>query len=155
MSGEDNLRPVRSKDEARERGANGGKKSGEVRRAKKTVRQIAAMLDSLPVTGPNKEVLEKLGVPDDDQTQQTVRLVALHKKAMTGDVSAVRLWLEITGEDRKHETEIKLLKSREKAIKASFGAVGSIGGERESEAVMLREELLSRRIAGVDGDGEI
>lgn len=35
MAGEDNLTPARSKEEARVRGSNGGKRSGEVRREKK------------------------------------------------------------------------------------------------------------------------
>ncbi len=35
MAGEDNLTPARSKEEARARGSNGGKRSGEVRREKK------------------------------------------------------------------------------------------------------------------------
>lgn len=104
MANEKNLKrygkekPAPTSEEAKKAGSKGGKKSAEARAEAKTTREIAKMLDSLAVTGKNKEVLEQLGVPDDDQTQQTVRLVALHKKAMTGDVAAIKLWLEIVGE---------------------------------------------------------
>lgn len=39
MSNEHNLRPVRTKEEARERGRNGGKKSGEARREKSELQE--------------------------------------------------------------------------------------------------------------------
>mgnify|MGYP006923255995 FL=1 len=46
MANETNLRPVRSKEEARERGASGGKKSGEARRNKKMLREcLEALLE--------------------------------------------------------------------------------------------------------------
>ena len=38
LANEGNLKPVRTKSEARERGRNGGKASGEARRRKKTMR---------------------------------------------------------------------------------------------------------------------
>ena len=44
MSNEHNLRPVRTKEEARERGRNGGKKSGEARRRKANFRKTLNML---------------------------------------------------------------------------------------------------------------
>ena len=97
MANEKNLKrygkekPAPTSEEAKKAGSKGGKKSAEARAEAKTTREIAKMLDSLAVTGKNKEVLEQLGVPDDDQTQQTVRLVALHKKAMTGDVAAIKI----------------------------------------------------------------
>lgn len=40
MANEQNLKPVRTKSEARERGRNGGIKSGESRRQKRTLREI-------------------------------------------------------------------------------------------------------------------
>lgn len=94
----DNLRPVRTKAEARERGRNGGIASGIARANKKTSRQIVEMLDSLPVTGGNKEALKSLGIPHNDLTQLTLRLVALHKKALSGDTAANELILKIKGE---------------------------------------------------------
>ena len=40
MANEQNLKPVRSKSEARERGRKGGKKSGEVRRERAILREL-------------------------------------------------------------------------------------------------------------------
>ena len=42
MAGVDNLRPVKTKEEARERGRNGGKKSGIAKREKKLMSQVYA-----------------------------------------------------------------------------------------------------------------
>lgn len=49
----ENLRPVRTKEEARARGANGGKRSGEVRREKKLLSQVYLDLlaKKFPATG--------------------------------------------------------------------------------------------------------
>lgn len=44
MANEENLQPVRTKSEARERGRNGGIKSGEVRRARKTLKEELLLL---------------------------------------------------------------------------------------------------------------
>lgn len=47
MANEQNLKPARSKSEARERGRKGGKKSGESRRQRKTLREeLLAILES-------------------------------------------------------------------------------------------------------------
>ena len=48
MANEQNLNPVRSTSEARERGAIGGKKSGVTRRKQKRMRETLKMLLSLP-----------------------------------------------------------------------------------------------------------
>lgn len=44
MANESNLKPVRTKKEARERGRNGGIKSGEVRRERKTLKEELLLL---------------------------------------------------------------------------------------------------------------
>lgn len=48
MANEQNLNPARSKSEARERGAIGGKRSGVARRKQKRMRETLKMLLSLP-----------------------------------------------------------------------------------------------------------
>lgn len=110
MGNEKNLVPneQRTPEERRENARRAGIASGEARRAKKTTRELAELLDTLPVTGANKELLDHLGVPEDDQTQQMVRIVALHKKAMSGDVQAVKLWLEITGEAPSAKVDLSI-----------------------------------------------
>ena len=57
------LKPVRTKEEARERGRNGGIKSGEARRAKKNMRETAKALMAMSVFGDNnKRNLDSLGI---------------------------------------------------------------------------------------------
>lgn len=47
MANEKNLKPIRTKKEAREKGKKGGKKSGEVRRARKTLKEeLLALLET-------------------------------------------------------------------------------------------------------------
>ena len=90
-TGQENLRPVKTKEEARERGRNGGKASGEVRRARKTLRE---------------ELLLLLANGD---TQKSVT-VAMIEKALSGDVRAFEVIRDTIGEKPtdKQETDLTL-----------------------------------------------
>ena len=79
MAGKENLRPVSSKEEARERGRKGGLASGEARRKRKTLKE---------------ELLLMLA---EGETQQSVTL-ALIEKAMSGDTKAFEVIRDTTGE---------------------------------------------------------
>ena len=79
MAGEENLRPVSSKEEARERGRKGGLASGEARRKRKTLKE------------------ELLLMLSKGETQQSVTL-ALIEKAMSGDTKAFEVIRDTIGE---------------------------------------------------------
>ena len=79
MAGKENLRPVSSKDEARERGRKGGLASGESRRKRKTLKE------------------ELLLILSEGETQQSVTL-ALIEKAMSGDTKAFEVIRDTIGE---------------------------------------------------------
>ena len=79
MAGKENLRPVLSKDEARERGRKGGLASGEARRKRKTLKE------------------ELLLMLSEGETQQSVTL-ALIEKAMSGDTKAFEVIRDTIGE---------------------------------------------------------
>ena len=79
MAGKENLRPVSSKEEARERGRKGGLASGEARRKRKTLKE---------------ELLLMLA---EGETQQSVTL-ALIEKAMSGDTKAFEVIRDTIGE---------------------------------------------------------
>ena len=79
MAGKENLRPVSSKDEARERGRKGGLASGEARRKRKTLKE------------------ELLLILSEGETQQSVTL-ALIEKAMSGDTKAFEVIRDTIGE---------------------------------------------------------
>lgn len=129
MANEQNLKrfgkekPAPTSEEAKKAGKKGGEASAEARAKAKTAREIAEMLDTLTVTGKNKEVLEQLGVPEDDQTQQTVRMVALHKKAISGDVAAIKLWLEIKGEAPSAKVDVQVGDSTREAYENAAAAI--------------------------------
>ena len=113
----------RTPEERRANARKAGKASGEARRAKKTAKELAEMLDTLPVTGKTKETLEQLGVPDSEQNQKTARMVALNKKAMQGDVAAVKLWLEITGEAPTATVNVEVGDSTRQAYENAAAAI--------------------------------
>ena len=94
------LKPVRTKEEAKARGRHGGIKSGEVRRAQKSMRETAKALMSMEVVGDNnKKNLEAFGIQKGDQNYQTAVVVRLMQKALVeGDTSAIRLIGELTGD---------------------------------------------------------
>lgn len=100
---QNDLKPIRTTEEAKKRGRNGGIKSGEVRRAKKNMREVAKTLMSMEVAGDrNKQNLEMFGIPKDDQNYQTAVVVRLLQKALVdGDTSSIRLLGELTGDLNK------------------------------------------------------
>lgn len=90
MAGEENLRPVQTKEEARERGRAGGIASGEARRARKTMRaELEAML--------TMTVKDKAG-KDTGRTFQSAITAALIAKAAKGDTKAYELIRDTIGE---------------------------------------------------------
>ena len=100
--GKQNLTPVRTKEEARERGRNGGIKSGEARRKKKSLKEMAKYLMESPVSNelPNvRDGLTRMGVPKKEQTYQAAVAARLVQRAMMdGDPSSIRLLGELTGD---------------------------------------------------------
>lgn len=104
MANEHNLRPVSTKTEARERGAKGGKKSGEVKRArrewKETLEIILGMTmrsgkptDLSKMKDLSKEALEKANLTINDKIN--IRMV---NEAMKGNVRAYELVRDQIGE---------------------------------------------------------
>lgn len=84
---EQNLIPVRTKSEARERGKNGGIKSGEARRKKKTMKEQMNML----LNSENdkvKETVKTFGIEDEEINNQMGLMVGLYQSAMKGNVQA-------------------------------------------------------------------
>ena len=95
-----NLRPVKTKKEAKKRGSNGGKKSGEVRRQRKQAKECMEMILSLDVKGEkSKQLMRNLGIEDKDQQNIMLLMSTLFMKAATtGEPNAVKAVLEIAGE---------------------------------------------------------
>ena len=101
-SREDNLKPVRTKSEARRRGRNGGKASGASRRAKKTLAETArALLDS-PLTPGSKgynSVKAMCRDLDDSDVNVASSLVAAQvASAMKGNPKSFQIVRELADE---------------------------------------------------------
>lgn len=109
---EENLRPIQkgqlSKEEAKKRGSNGGKKSGQVRRERKAFKESLLML--LEMKAPEqigvqiKKTLPKL--KDKDLNYQNAILVSLLQQAVKGNTKAVELIRDTIGEKPKEVVEI-------------------------------------------------
>lgn len=88
MANSENLKPIRSMSEARENGKKGGIKSGEVRRARKTLKE------------------ELLLLLENGNTQNKISL-ALVKKALKGDIKAFEVLRDTIGEKPTEKHELK------------------------------------------------
>ena len=111
MAYEQNLKPVKSKDEARELGRKGGLASGQKRREKKTMSSLATMMINAQLSGENKAKIKKqFGIlEDDDITIASAMMAGQIKAAMAGDsksFNAVTSLIEKQeAKDEKEEAE--------------------------------------------------
>ena len=98
---ETNIMPYRFKpgEDARSRGAAGGKKSGETRRKKKAMKEVANMVLGLKIDRDDvREVCAALGIDDDEATVQFISLMAIANNAMQGDIKALEFLRDTAGE---------------------------------------------------------
>lgn len=116
MANEKNLIPFsqRSENEAREYGAKGGRKSGEVRRRKKSMKQIMELLLEKRTFAPDDwTLLSDLGLnsvelEDEEITNLVIVNAALLKKAKSGDVGAIKELRDIIQDDAYKKHKMKL-----------------------------------------------
>lgn len=110
---------MRTKSEARERGRNGGKASGEARRKKadfrKTLNAILTTEVDIPEWTP---ILEALGL---DNTLETVINAAMVREAMCGNVKAYMAIKDVLGQTSKSEEDLEEQKVRMSLVKAKMG----------------------------------
>lgn len=103
MANEQNLIPwnKRTEKEQREYARKGGKKSGEVRRKRKAMKEQMEMLLSLPFKqSEGLDFMKDLGIEEDDLDNQMALIVALYGKALKGDVQAFNTIREVTQDDK-------------------------------------------------------
>lgn len=108
MANEKNLIPFseRSKEEAREYGAKGGIASGVARRRKRTLKQAAELVMSLPVSDKKtRNKLKKMGIDLDDADNQTAVIVGLLGRAVTGDPKSSALLFELLDDESASTNE--------------------------------------------------
>ena len=92
----DNLTPIQSVSKAREMGRKGGKASGESKRRKKTMRQLAeALLDSKVTDEALLERFEALGFKTKGLKISQAMLIGQMLKAMEGDSRCFQAILDL------------------------------------------------------------
>lgn len=113
---EDNLIPYtsdQSREEAKKNGRKGGIASGEARRRKKSMQELAKIVNSLPLSAQNEKVLPEQLKENADATYQIAFVLKVYTQAMKGDVKAMKLWLDMSNaySEEKNKLEIKKLKA--------------------------------------------
>lgn len=135
MANEQNLIPVtkRTKSEAREISKKGGQASGESRRKKKSMKQVANYLLSLPAVEEIQEEMVQSGVAFDEADNQTALVFSMMQKALKGNVSAAQFMASVTGSTAMTETErakINLEKKRFKLEEKQFAQEQNAGNDK-------------------------
>ena len=120
MANEQNLKPVRTKKEAREKGRNGGIKSGEARRRKRNMREAAKLLLDMPISKNQqtmKAVLSSLGVPEEDADYRMGVMAAMLLQAANGNVNAATFLRDTAGDNPNVKMREEELKQRKAEFK--------------------------------------
>ena len=107
MANEQNLKPL-STEKAREIGSKGGKRSVEVRRMRKTLREQLEMLLSLPVKDEStKAFIESLGVNPEAIDNATAITLSMYQEALKGNTKAYELIRDTLGEKPSDKLQIE------------------------------------------------
>ena len=125
-----------------EMAAKNGSKGGRAKAAKKTVADYLKKWADGEVSEKNKKALEALGLSE-EATNRTLLVVPLIKKASSGDTKALQMALELLGEDKKKELEIKKLRREIELLKAETQKLRMMTGEdREVEDLSALGDML-------------
>ena len=141
---DENLIPnsARTPSERRENATKAGIASGKARRQKKTVAEYLKKWADSEVSEKNKKALEALGLSE-EATNRTLLVVPLIQKASKGDTKALQMALELLGEDKKKELEIKKLRREIELLKAETQKLRMMTGEdREVEDLTALGDML-------------
>ena len=110
MANEKNLVPQseRTKSEQREIAKKGGIKSGQVRRQKKTLSDLAKMIAETPATDAARRKLEQIGIEAEDASNNAVIVASVYSKAVKGNMQAVEKWEQLVAETKEDTGKYEL-----------------------------------------------
>ena len=120
---DENLIPTtkRTKKEVREMTTKGGKRSGEVRRQRKTQREQLQLLLSLPLKNPKaKEQIKNLGIEDTEINNQMAMNVAMYNLILKGGKGAVQAYnsfVDLLGDRDREKKDLEIKRLREEVNK--------------------------------------
>lgn len=119
MANEKNLIPneKRTPSERRENARKAGVASGVARRKKKTMKQVANYLLSLPVVEELQEEMIQSGIASDEADNQTALVFSMMQRAIKGNVTAAQFIANITGSTAMTEAEREKIKLEKKRLK--------------------------------------
>lgn len=138
---DENLRPGEYK-LSQEEAKKGGIKSGQVRKQKKTVAEYLRKWADSEVSEKDKKILQALGLSE-EATNRTLLVIPLIKKASGGDTKALQMILELLGEDKKKDLEIKKLTQEIELLKAETQKLRmQVGDDREVEDLTALGDML-------------
>ena len=116
----ENLQPVRTKEEAKKRGRNGGIKSGEARRKKRDAKNAMNILLDLAAKGNLDSNLSEFGVTEEDRTNLMALQARIFAMAMGGNLQAYDRVIKIAGmdpeENRKERESLAYEKRAEEEL---------------------------------------
>lgn len=108
-----------TKENAAEMGRRGGLKAQVTIRKKKKLRDCLKLILELPPNEKQKEALARMGVVDEEMSNQMVMASAMFVRATKGDVRAAEYIRDLTGQ----QPETKLDKARTKLMLAQADAI--------------------------------
>lgn len=116
MANTKNLIPFKAGADAKERGRRGGRKSGESRRQKASMRAAFQLLANLPCSDDVKETLLRAGLPENDTNNAAALAFSAFQSALGGNVQSMRLCLEMLGEDPTIQIKERSMELKESAV---------------------------------------
>ena len=117
MQTENNLIPVRTKEEARQRGRNGGIASGKSRQRKKLIKDILTeILSQNAKDSPHfSKLASKLGIEDTKSIKDVFSMVCLLNSVKDGNLGDLEKLVKLLGED-KSEADSSVLAKLDEVI---------------------------------------
>ena len=111
---EKNLRTPTTK-EAREIGTQGGIASAKARREKKTLSELLTFWAEKSLTADDLERVKSAGLSE--TTNKALMLIPLIDNLKKGDIKSLQLAIDLMGEDKKKDAEIKKLNEEIELLK--------------------------------------
>ena len=156
LANNENLKPVRTKSEARERGRAGGKASGEARRRKADFRRTLNALLTTEIDSTEwTPILKAMGL---DSTLESAVNMAMIKEALAGNVKAYVAIKDVLGQTSKSDTDLEEQQLRMAATKSKLGT--DVEEEPEDDGFLdalnesAADDWYRGAMEGEDGDDE-
>lgn len=110
MANEKNLikNSDRSPSQRRENARKAGIASGQARRRRKSLSEIAKIIAENPVPDAAKAKLAQMGITDEDANNNALVAVSVYKKAIQGNMMAVEKWEQLTATSKSDGAKYEL-----------------------------------------------